>query len=124
MKLRNKKTGKIIKMFNNTDGILPNTLAELNEEWEDASAEPLIKDGEIRKAVRAWAKACDIPNDVQLDVFEYLGTGKTAIQYTYEAKTKPYKRCVQFEYISSDKVYNSQNDRKRTVTELCGEENE
>ncbi len=35
MKLKNKKTGKIVEWFNNTDGILPNTLAELNEEWED-----------------------------------------------------------------------------------------
>ena len=35
MKLRNKKTGKIIEWFNNTDGIFPDTLAELTEEWED-----------------------------------------------------------------------------------------
>lgn len=35
MKLRNKKTGKVIEWFNNTDDIFPNTLAELNEEWED-----------------------------------------------------------------------------------------
>lgn len=32
------------------------SLAELNEEWEDYEpAEPLIKDEKIRKAVRAWA---------------------------------------------------------------------
>lgn len=35
MKLRNKKTGKVVEWFNNTDGIFPNSLAELNEEWED-----------------------------------------------------------------------------------------
>lgn len=35
MRLRNKKTGKVIEWFNNTDGIFPNSLAELNEEWED-----------------------------------------------------------------------------------------
>ena len=35
MKLRNKKTGKVIEWFNNTEGIFPNSLAELNEEWED-----------------------------------------------------------------------------------------
>ena len=35
MKLRNKKTGEIREWFNNTDGIFPNSLAELNEEWED-----------------------------------------------------------------------------------------
>lgn len=35
MKLRNKRTGKIIEWFNNTDSILPETLKKLNEEWED-----------------------------------------------------------------------------------------
>lgn len=35
MKLRNKKTGEIVECFNNTDGIFPNSLAELNAEWED-----------------------------------------------------------------------------------------
>lgn len=39
MKLRNKKTGKVIEWFNNTDGIFPNSLAELNEEWEDVPEE-------------------------------------------------------------------------------------
>jgi hypothetical protein len=57
-------------------------------------------------------------------VFEYLGSGVTAIQYFYKAKTLPYERCVQFEYISSDEIYNSQNDRKCTIKELCGEEEE
>lgn len=40
MKLRNKKTGRVVEWFNNTDGIFPNTLAELNEEWEDMPEEP------------------------------------------------------------------------------------
>lgn len=35
MKLRNKKTGKVIEWFNNTDGIFPDTLKKLNAEWED-----------------------------------------------------------------------------------------
>lgn len=86
--------------------------------------EPLIKDEKIRKAVRAWAEANNVPNDVKLDVFEYLGTGTTAIRYRYNAKTLPHKRCVQFEYISSDEIYTSQNDREYTITELCGEEEE
>ena len=39
----------------------PNSLAELNEEWEDYKPkEPLIKDEKVRKAVRAWAEANDI----------------------------------------------------------------
>ena len=37
------------------------TLAELNEDWEDCEPkEPLIKDEKIRKAVRAWAEANNI----------------------------------------------------------------
>ena len=40
MKLRNKKTGEIVEWFNNTDGIFPDSLAELNAEWEDAPGEP------------------------------------------------------------------------------------
>lgn len=35
MKLVNKKTGEVVEWFNNTDGVFPNSLAELNEEWED-----------------------------------------------------------------------------------------
>ena len=35
MKLKNKKTGEIVEWFNNTNGVFPNSLAELNEEWED-----------------------------------------------------------------------------------------
>ena len=35
MKLKNKKNGEVVEWFNNTDGAFPNSLAELNEEWED-----------------------------------------------------------------------------------------
>ena len=40
MKLKNKKTGEIVEWFNNTDGVFPNSLAELNEEWCDVPEEP------------------------------------------------------------------------------------
>lgn len=67
MKLRNKKTGEIIDckeiliLREDSDGIWQagqgNSLAELNEEWEDYKPkEPLIKDEKIRKVVRAWAE--------------------------------------------------------------------
>lgn len=65
MKLRNKKTGEIKKMWK--DNICLSfgdcnkvyySIAELNADWEDvAPKEPLIKDEKIRKAVRAWAEA-------------------------------------------------------------------
>lgn len=80
MWIRNKKTGRvcdaIVRERKNSDGsystivctikkhepgdILAEyySLAKLYEEWEDYKpAEPLIKDPNIRKAVRAWAKA-------------------------------------------------------------------
>lgn len=77
MRLRNKKTGGIVeaheidlidnyvylKIFRagDYDTEQYNSLAELNEEWEDYKPkEPLIKDEKIRKAVRAWAEAFDV----------------------------------------------------------------
>lgn len=90
MKLRNKKTGEIfdalirekggggsysliicdIKAYEQSKSTLDAThfvleeydsLAELNEDWEDYEpAEPLIKDEKIRKAVRAWAEANNV----------------------------------------------------------------
>jgi len=68
MKLRNKRTGEVVVEVNKI-GLVWNrfgmpaeigqydSLAELNEEWEDYKPkEPLIKDEKIRKAVRAWAE--------------------------------------------------------------------
>ena len=69
MKLRNKKTGKIIEysislnqwseddhewyLFGNYDSI-----GELKEDWEECKLnEPYIKDDKILKLVREWAKA-------------------------------------------------------------------
>ena len=79
MKLRNKKTGEIGKLHCDMNvipakyGVFEDTdirghyweydsLTELNDEWEDYvdPKEPLIKDEKIRKAVRAWADACNL----------------------------------------------------------------
>lgn len=77
MKLRNKKTGRILEaekiLFGNGrigDALEWNTyqpavssLAELIEDWEDYKpAEPLIKGEKVRKAVRAWAEVNLIKN--------------------------------------------------------------
>lgn len=74
MKLRNKKTGEIRELIVREDDarlyddsgtfyIMVDSLAELNEKWEDYKpVEPLIKDEKIRKAVRAWAEADDLDN--------------------------------------------------------------
>ena len=62
MKLRNKKTGRIVNFRqiafdepkDDRENYRYSSLAEFNKEWEDVPAEPLIKDEKIRKAVRAW----------------------------------------------------------------------
>lgn len=61
MKLRNKKTGGIgicnLRIVHSSDApLFYNSLAELNEDWEDDKpVDPLIKDEKIRKVVREWA---------------------------------------------------------------------
>lgn len=81
MKLRNKKNGKVVDAKSAAGGydgggqiiltthgkdgeILDarhyDTLAEINDEWEDyVPKEPLVDDEKIRKVIRAWAEAND-----------------------------------------------------------------
>lgn len=78
MKLRNKKTGGLANILGKQDFFRVytdagwadyDTLAELNEEWEDYSPpEPLIKDEKIRKVVREWAEG-NMVTKVQYDAF-------------------------------------------------------
>lgn len=126
MRLRNKKTGEIddfllevitdridlykrVSTSDTKDVWHYKSLAELNEEWEDYEPkEPLIKDEKIRKAVRAWAEACDakqikysiVPNQYyDAD----MGTG-----FSIKFLTKPAEV-----YLEEGKMY--------TIAELCGE---
>lgn len=113
MKLRNKKTGEIIESF---DTYLwdyrYSSLAELNEEWEDYTPqEPLIKDKNIRKIVRDWAKVNAIDR-VQYIIFSH-------------------PRSYRFEYNSCDDNFaidivgwipELKREGLYTITELCGEE--
>ena len=84
MKLRNKKTGKIINAGDkfelasyaeNGMSIQErheyNSLSELCEEWEDYKpSEPLIKDEKIRKAVRFKAEA--LADAIKQSVKEFI----------------------------------------------------
>ena len=130
MKLRNKKTGEIQVLrfphneFDEDDKqyslnlldykgneYIYNSLAELNEDWEDYKpVEPLIKDEEIRKAIQAWADANDYDSTTNLkyDVNNIrLNTGTSQIEFD---------RCPPFDRLEDGATY--------SIAELCGEEEE
>lgn len=119
MKLRNKKTGEIqnpnsivITDDSEKDGVFVfRSIEQLVEEYEDYKPkEPLIKDKEIRRAVRGlgFTKVC----------FVSSSSGLTWRAYDYEfnsafeliIKTKPFDEC------KDGNVY--------YITDLCGEEKE
>lgn len=116
MKLRNRKTGIMGELHyepdkeyhftvateDPADMAIHKTLAELNDEWEDCKpAEPLIKDEKIRKAVRAWAEACDVER------CNYDGDGGFA--------TRWHGIKLEGSQIELDEGH-------YTIAELCGEE--
>lgn len=109
MKLRNKKTGEVIILI---DHIFDNynSLAELNEEWEDYQpAEPLIKDEKIRKAVRAWWEAVpDVVTDKRI-LYKKNQDLTVGVYSIYCGAIIP-------ETLEAGKMY--------TIAELCGEEEE
>ena len=117
MKLRNKKTGKIIEysislnqwseddqewyLFGNYDSI-----DELKEEWEDyAKKEPIIKDPKVRKAVKAWANAND---------FKYVNVG-------YGCVSEANRGNIQIHFDDSN-IVEPEYMGIHTIDELCGEE--
>lgn len=131
MKLRNKKTGIVA----NVQGIaihnmsfdlydkdnkklitdvqtIPSyydSIAELNEEWEDYTPqEPLIKDEKIRKAVRAWA---------------YVNSVKRVI-YTHNKSKNLFiitdsDECYFIQFVGW--IPELQDGCSYTIAELCGE---
>lgn len=135
MKLRNKKTGEIIEysislnqwseddqewyLFGNYDSI-----AELNEEWEDYEPVEPIFDERIRRGIRAWWDMQDNPfksarimlksRDKDLDgfyhwrIFAYIRNGEERISTDLEFRTK--------------NLYDYNPNHDYTKEELCGEE--
>ena len=127
MKLRNKKTEEIVDVYNiyiskrvDDDSLTSHenvirsfdSIAELNEEWEDYKpADPLIKDEKIRKAVRAWAEACNLKHV----------TYKQASNEFYDADTRG-AFAIRFTILPVE-VY-LEDGEHYTIAELCGEEEE
>ena len=119
MKLRNKKTGEVKKMWK--DNICLSfsdcnkvyySLAELNQEWEDYKpTEPLIKDEKIRKAVRAWAEA----NEISQAQFDRYISGFSASDDEHNILS-----MISFDGF----VFMFVDGKYYTIDELCGEEEE
>lgn len=117
MRLRNKKTGEIVDLsiFGITLNIRKeeqptyHSIEQLCEDWEDYKpAEPLIKDGKIRKAVRAWAEA----NDFEPDYKVRYGNNS----YSLFSSEESIEFNIRIEGLEHLKDY--------TIEELCGEEEE
>ncbi len=119
MKLRNKNTGEVKKMWK--DNICLSfgdcnkvyySLAELNADWEDYKpAEPLIKDEKIRKAVRAWAEA----NEISRAQFDRYTSGFSACDDGHNLLS-----MISFDGF----VFMFVDGEYYTIDELCGEEEE
>lgn len=141
MKLRNKNTGEVfdalirekggagsyslivcdIKSYEQSKSTLGathfvldeyETLAELNEDWEDyVPKEPLIKDEKIRKAVRAWAEA----NEISQAQFDRYTSGFSASDDGHNLLS-----MISFDGF----VFMFVDGEYYTIDELCGEEEE
>ena len=123
MKLRNKKTGKIIEysislnqwseddhewyLFGNYDSI-----DELKEDWEDY--EPLIKDEKIRKALRYWAEANNIKHVIVFD-------SNNASPYVHAKNVEFAENAGHLKIVFRTEERFDTN-RIYTIEELCGEE--
>lgn len=92
---------QIIKTFGKDFGL---EVQELKQE----SAEPLIKDEKIRKAVRAWAEVNELEPDYEVK---------------YDADTyglNSWQADINFNY----RIEGLEHNKKYIIAELCGEEEE
>ena len=131
MKLRNKNTGEVgeahwasfredgtdlcISMHRGGSYVEVNSLAELNEEWEDyAPAEPLIKDEKIRKCAKLWLEI----NEIYSVTYHKRRGGGSYL----ELDNMPMRNgcCIIFQ----DLIEELKDGQTYTITELCGEEEE
>lgn len=126
MKLRNKKTGKRGDYLIETEGDVLNvrnyyndyefyqyfSITKFNKEWEDyKSAEPLIKDEKIRKAVRAWAEAIGVD-----ELFYCIDYRTKRAVFSWSGNDMTMELLEPVEGLAVGRVY--------TIEELCGEEQE
>ena len=121
MKLRNKKTGEVKKMWK--DNICLSfsdcnkvyySISELNADWEDYKpAEPLIKDEKIRKAIRAWAEANEREH-----LLVIKSGGRLEI-----SDGSPHLIYISF-HVDNDTLKSLDDRTYYHIAELCGQEEE
>ena len=125
MRLRNKKTGEIsefneiyltktVKETNTTTSEYVErafySISDLQDEFEDYKpAVPLIKDEKVRKAVRAWAEACNLKYAVYKQSANEFYNPDTRGRFAIKFSLKPIEV-----YLNDGECY--------TIAELCGEE--
>ena len=125
MKLRNKKTGEVVVEVNKI-GLVWNrfgmpadigqydSLAELNEEWEDYAPQEPKLDGEVREIVRHWAN---------LHGYDWVRVGFTerASQRIFWVESPDTRKRIDFlgAYVADDFETGDYS-----IAELCGEEEE
>lgn len=123
MKLRNKKTGGLANILDDDQDFIRvytdagwhdyDTLAELNEEWEDyVPAKPLIEDEAKRSVFKAWA--------------EILGRDLEKADFKYDAERNSFNCYVAdstIEFANGEGI-NCVDREIYTFRALCGEEEE
>lgn len=128
MLLRNKKTGEVVelKLVQVNDKCLEDhevdtlngkklTLKSLADSFADVK-EPLIKDGKIRKAVRAWAAANDVAN-----VFATVVKDAEEGYLYWQLASIEWEQSITIRF--GDELPNTLKDERiYTIAELCGEE--
>ena len=119
-KFINKKTGaeaRVIAMYLDSDGVMQvdgyDTVEDLMDDYAayeeyNPQKEPLIKDEKVRKAVRAWAEACNLKHV----------TYKQASNEFYDANTRG-AFAIRFTLMPVE-VY-LEDGEHYTIAELCGE---
>jgi hypothetical protein len=147
MKLRNKKTGEVVDLsiFGISLSIRKTeqprayySLADLNEDWEDAEnidvpSMPLIKDKKIRKAIRTWLSIqkqpitaisilCSKDHDGFFCYHLYGYIDKARI-VDGRAVVNNNLTAIDFEFRSNESI-EYEPHRNYTIAELCGEEEE
>lgn len=98
--------GKRIVVYDNGD-------VEEEDLGKEAPAEPLIKDEKIRKAVRAWAEACDFTR-IYFDEYHNAFRNINDVGFT----------TISFLKDADEQILPLEDGKTYTIAELCGEEEE